>query len=219
MSNNQLYIDIEDCVFAYLDESEQNKSSRFYKCWQLANRGAENMGLDVFYPTKKAKIELNANQTFNVPEDYLRYYSLTLYDSYGTRVAFASNKSAFNSTVFGEVIIATNNDFNADDITLKDDDSVGLVSGSALSSSGYIEMWYKAVPSQDESVKIPLVFKEATIAYVTWKDLPKKMKGSNAWVTLRADFFNERRRAIAKFLPFYLEEMLYKINVFSPSTV
>lgn len=74
----------------------------------------------------------------------------------------------------------------------------------------YIIMEYMCSPSQDEQYTVPLVFKEALIAWLAWKDianLPVKTHVQNSNVSMRRkEYYNQRRLAFQRYKPFRLEE-------------
>lgn len=80
----------------------------------------------------------------------------------------------------------------------------------------YIMLEYVASPSEGESCRIPLQFKEAMISYLRWKDkisIPAKTHMDNSNIQMRRhDFFRDREIAIARWKPFLLEEV-YNINL------
>ena len=77
MKNVQGYITIDSVVNDYLDESEQS-NHKYFKLWQLAFRGMEQLGLDFFYQVKSVKLPVDAtNQTVLLPADYINSVSYT----------------------------------------------------------------------------------------------------------------------------------------------
>lgn len=73
----------------------------------------------------------------------------------------------------------------------------------------YIMLEYKATPQLGADYHIPMVFREAMVAWLAWKDNELVAKGrklatSNA--ERKTNFFNELRLAIAKYKPFDLEQ-------------
>ena len=48
------YITLDSIVTDYLNESEQGQN-KYYKVWQIAWRGMEDLGLDFFYQVKSVK--------------------------------------------------------------------------------------------------------------------------------------------------------------------
>jgi hypothetical protein len=76
----------------------------------------------------------------------------------------------------------------------------------------YICLEYLGSPSEDEETgcPIPIQFKEAMIAYLSWKDiqhLPSSRRGNLGDKRDRkSNYFNERKNAIARWKPTHIEE-------------
>ena len=60
MSNtHQQYVSLDTVINMYLDRSEQS-IHKYYKCWQIAFSGMEELGLDFFYQIKSVKLPVNS---------------------------------------------------------------------------------------------------------------------------------------------------------------
>lgn len=74
----------------------------------------------------------------------------------------------------------------------------------------YLMLEYVCSPSMDAEHYVPIQFKEALIAYIAWKDIANASASSHFNLGDKRDrqhtFYNERRLAIARYKPFYLEE-------------
>lgn len=93
MSNtHQQYVPIDEIVRLYLDQSEQS-IHKYYKCWQLAFRGMEEMGLDFFYQVKSVKLPVNPNLTVALPDDYLNYTKVGVLNSQGEIIPMGYNNN------------------------------------------------------------------------------------------------------------------------------
>lgn len=93
MSNeNRQYVSIDSIVNLYLDQSEQS-IHKYYKCWQLAFRGMEEMGLDFFYQVRSVKLPVNANLTVNLPADYINYVKVGVLNSQGEIIPMGYNSN------------------------------------------------------------------------------------------------------------------------------
>lgn len=96
--------------------------------------------------------------------------------------------------------------------TFKVDTANGVILLTENFNYTYIILEYVGGPTEDEEVNcpIPIQFKEAMIAYLSWKDiksLPSSRRGTLGDKRDRKqDFFNERRNAIARFKPFQVQE-------------
>ena len=90
MSQNRQWIPIDEIVNGYLDESEQS-NHKYYKVWQIAYRGMEDMGLDAFYTVRSVKILVNANLTATLPADYLQYSKVGVLNQQGEIIPLGVN--------------------------------------------------------------------------------------------------------------------------------
>lgn len=101
MSNtHQQYVSIDSVVNMYLDRSEQS-IHKYYKCWQLAIQGMEEMGLDFFYQIKSVKLPVNANLTVSLPDDYLNYSKVGVLNSQGEIIPMGYNS---NLTTYADLL-------------------------------------------------------------------------------------------------------------------
>lgn len=75
----------------------------------------------------------------------------------------------------------------------------------------YIILEYVSSPKEGEDYYVPIHFREAMIAWLAWKDSgnipPNSHFGLGFKRDKRADFYNERRLAIARWKPDRIEEM------------
>lgn len=74
----------------------------------------------------------------------------------------------------------------------------------------YVMLEYLSAPNPEEKYMIPMVFREAMIAWLAWKDIasmPSTRKGNLGDKRDRKNnYFNERRLAMARFKPLYLSD-------------
>lgn len=100
MSNtHQQYVSLDTVINLYLDRSEQS-IHKYYKCWQLAFSGMEELGLDFFYQIKSVKLPVNANLTVSLPDDYLNYSKVGVLNSQGEIIPMGYNN---NLTTFADL--------------------------------------------------------------------------------------------------------------------
>jgi hypothetical protein len=100
MSNtHQQYVSLDTVINLYLDRSEQS-IHKYYKCWQLAFSGMEEMGLDFFYQIKSVKLPVLANLTVPLPDDYLNYSKVGVLNSQGEIIPMGYNN---NLTTFADL--------------------------------------------------------------------------------------------------------------------
>jgi hypothetical protein len=201
MGNTLSYIPLEECINAYLDESEQS-ISKYYKCHNLAFRGMTEMGLDFFYRIKSVKLPINANMTVNIPSDCLQWNKIGALNAQGEVVPLKQNDKM---TLFGDDLPdritkdedATINNFYCntnwtfynywDGLTFGNiygvpsggygigQFKIDLPNGVILLNPGfsfpYLIVEYVSAPKDDETYYVPIQFKEAIISYLRWKDL------------------------------------------------
>lgn len=91
-TTNQQYCSLDEVINLYLDSSEQS-NHRYYKCWQLAFRGMEEMGLDFFYQIKSVKLPVMGNLTVQLPADYLNYTKVGVLNSVGEIIPIGYNSN------------------------------------------------------------------------------------------------------------------------------
>lgn len=98
----------------------------------------------------------------------------------------------------------------------KIDNGNGVIVLNETFSYPYIVLEYVASPIEGGEYYIPIQFKEALIAYLSWKDIksmPTSRKGSLGDKRDRkSDFYNERRLAIARYDPVNMND-LYEWNL------
>lgn len=91
MSNtHQQYVSLDTIVNMYLDRSEQ-PIQKYYKCWQIAFSGMEELGLDFFYQIKSVKLPVLQNKTVPLPDDYLKYSKVGVLNSKGEIIPMGYN--------------------------------------------------------------------------------------------------------------------------------
>ena len=101
MSNtHQQYTSLDTVINMYLDRSEQS-IHKYYKCWQIAFSGMEELGLDFFYQIKSVKLPVNSNLTVSLPDDYLNYSKVGVLNSQGEIIPMGYNS---NLTTFADLL-------------------------------------------------------------------------------------------------------------------
>lgn len=100
--------------------------------------------------------------------------------------------------------------------SFKIDNANGVIVLSENFSYDYVMLEYTASPVEGGEYYLPIQFKEAVIAYLSWKDIksiPAKTHVQNNNVSgRRRDFYNERRLAVARYDPINLPD-LYQWNL------
>jgi len=201
MSQHQAWIPVDDCINAYLDESEQS-IHKFFKIWQLSFRVMTELGLDFFYQIKSVKLPVNPNFTVDLPSDYLNYSKvgvlndigeiitlryndkLTTYaDLSADRLQKTQDNTLFNFFLFNTPIwynFWTGNSFStlygfpsgAPFVgSFKIDNAAGIILLNETFTYDYIMLEYLSQPEQGQQYYIPVQFKEAMIAGLAWLDI------------------------------------------------
>lgn len=82
MNEHLPYIPLDSVINDYLIESEQGQT-KYYKCWQIAFRGFEDLGIDFFYQVKAVKLPIADNMTVRLPADYLNWTKVGILNDRG----------------------------------------------------------------------------------------------------------------------------------------
>ena len=247
MSQHQAWIPLDECINAYLDESEQS-NHKYFKMWHLSFRAMTELGLDAFYTTKSVKLPVLANLTVPIPHDCLKVGKVGVFNEQGNVIplyndntlstAFDLQPTRLAQTQDPTLVTVQNNNgviwgynywngYNLGTLygvpsgapfvgSYKIDNGNGVIVLNETFSYPYIVLEYVSSPVEGGEYYIPIQFKEAIIAYLSWKDIksmPASRKGSLGDKRDRkADFYNERRLAIARYDPINLSD-LYEWNL------
>jgi hypothetical protein len=100
--------------------------------------------------------------------------------------------------------------------SFKIDNENGVILLSNNFAFEYLIVEYLAGPAPDQTVYVPIQFKEAIIAYLAWKDI-KSIPTSRRGAIMdkrdrRHEYYNERRLAIARYKPIRMSEA-YQLNL------
>jgi hypothetical protein len=79
---NRQWVDLDECINFYLDEAELSVH-KYLKCFNLAFRAMDELGIDFFYTVKSVKLPVNPNMTVNLPEDYINYTKVGILNDRG----------------------------------------------------------------------------------------------------------------------------------------
>lgn len=91
------------------------------------------------------------------------------------------------------------------------DEQNGVILLNQNSLYDYVVVECVMTPEMNGQYFIPIQFKQALMAFMDWKNIPKMEKGTGRWSRLKNDFYNERRNAQAKYRPFILSQQ-YDVN-------
>lgn len=241
MSSNLSYITLDSVVNDYLLESEQSVS-KYYKIWNLAFRGMENLGLDFFYNIKAVKLPINSNMTVTLPADYLQWTKVGVLNNRGEIIPLYYNDKL---TTYAD-LWPNRTEVTQDDTLLccggwglntwcnywngyayvniygvpsgapfVGDFKIDTVNGVILLNErfryDYVMLEYMSSPKEGQEYYLPLQFREAMIAWLTWKDGKAKTIKSHMQLgnnrDNKSDFYRERRNAIARWKPMRISEL------------
>lgn len=90
MGDHQQWVSVDECVSSYLSRSEQGVHKQF-KLTHIAYDGMKLLGLDFFYTVKSLKLPINANGTVNLPDDYLNYTKVGVFNDRSEVIPLAYN--------------------------------------------------------------------------------------------------------------------------------
>lgn len=199
-NQNRQFVELDECINFYLDESEQG-IHKYFKCFNLAFRALDELGLDFFYAIKSVKLPINANLTVTIPGDYLNYSKIGVLNSIGEIIPLYYNDKL---TTYADLL--PNRLQKTQDPTLINvlspqngvfynywdgttfGNLYGLPSGAPFVGSfkidnangvilldenfgyDYLMLEYVSSPVQGQTYYVPVQFREAVIAYLRWKD-------------------------------------------------
>lgn len=234
MSQRQPYISLDSIITDYLVESEQSQH-KYFKLFHLAFRGMEQLGLDFFYQVKSVKLPINANLTVNIPADYLNWTKVGVLNGIGEIIPLYYNdklttyadlspdrleKTQDNNLLSNEWGQNTwCNYWNGGAYvniygvpsgapfagSFKVDTENGVILLNENFAFEYLMLEYVSSPTEGQDYYVPVQFREAMIAWLSWKDstgVPSRTHVSlGDKAAKRHDFFNERKNAIARWKP------------------
>lgn len=201
MAQQRQWIDIDESINQYIDESEQD-NHKFFKLWQIAYRGIGEMGLDFFAQIKSVKLPVQPNYTVQLPADFANYTKVGVLNGKGEIIPMAyNNKLALYGQLSANRLEKTRdasvwdwyswdtpvwfNYWNGEGLTplfgipsgapsvgsFKIDNHTGVILLDEHFHFDYIILEYVAAVQQGEAYKIPVQFREALIAYLAWIDI------------------------------------------------
>lgn len=200
-SSHQAYIELEEIINDYLNESEQS-NHKYFKLWHIAFRGMTELGLDFFYQIKSVKLPIGANLTVPLPNDYLNYSKVGVLNNAGEIIPLDYNNNlttysglqpqrieqtqdnTLQLPILGTTPIWYNYWNNGQNTNLyglpsgapflgsfKIDTANGVILMSENFGYPYVMLEYVASPSEGSNYPVPIQFKEAMISYLRWKDV------------------------------------------------
>jgi hypothetical protein len=201
MSQQQAWIQIDECVNSYISESEQS-IHKFYKLWQLAFRVMTDLGIDFFYQVKSVKLPVNPNKTVTLPANCLNWSKVGVLNDRGEIIPLSYNEKL---TSYAQFLPDRKQKTEDDSLysyfqwnapiwynywdgfsfttlygmpsgapfvgSFKVDRHSGMILLDECFTYEYVMLEYLATPDQNEVYQIPIQFKEAMIAGLAWLDI------------------------------------------------
>lgn len=234
------WVTLEECINLYIDRSEQSNHKYFklwnIGCSGCEQLGINffyqvqtvklpiNSNFTVNLPDnyiKWAKVGVGNSHSEIIPLDYNNKLNLFA-DLQTNRIAQTEDNSLFNF-YFGNSGIFYNY-WNGDTFetlyglpsggpfvgSFKIDNSNGLIVLNDFFQYPYVFLEMIAAPKEGATIRLPIQFKEAMVAFLGWQD--NYWKGSTSHMqrgdkeSFRHNFYNERRLARAAYKPFEQEE-------------
>jgi hypothetical protein len=240
MAQQGQWIDLDEIINQYIDESEQ-PNHKFFKLWQIAYRGLGELGIDFFAQIKSVKLPIEPNYTVQLPSDYLNYTKVGILNGQGEVIPLSYNNKLTTYAQFSPDRLSKTQDNSAWNWyswdspvwynywngyfysqlfgipsgapfvgSFKIDNNTGVLLLNEAFQFDYIILEYVSSPTQGEAYRIPIQFREALIAYLSWIDirsLPTSRRGAlGDKRNRRSEFYNQRRLAWARYRPFSLTE-------------
>lgn len=201
MSQNQSWINLDECIYAYIDEAELSEH-KYFKLHNIAFRGMTECGLDFFYQIKSVKLPINENLTVNLPADYLNWAKVGVLNGGGEVIPLKYNDKLTLYAQQSPDRIQKTQDGNLFDLfspsspvfynywngyaytnlygipsgapfvgSFKIDNHTGIILLDENFGYEYIVLEYVASPQDGQTYYVPIQFKEAIISYLRWKDI------------------------------------------------
>lgn len=127
MAQHQPYITLDSIITDYMTEAEVS-NNKYFKLFNLAFRGMEQLGIDFFYKIQSVKLPINDNFTVNIPADYINW----------TKVGVLNDKGEIIPMYYNDKM-TTYADLSADRVTKTQDDT--LVNNDGSNSSVWYNYW------------------------------------------------------------------------------
>ncbi len=231
---------IDQVVAAFMDANELTIHKE-YSIQQKVIRCLRMLSLDSYGQLLTVKLPVNANFTVNLPDDYAQYTKIGVLNSGGEVVCLARNDKLTNlddlfpnrlARVEDNTIInwwENNCWYNfwwdgsyynlygvpsgqpfVGEFTINEKNNLVILNPNF--QFPYLIVEYLPTMAKNGNYQFPEQFYEAIMAYLDWQMLPLKAKGGGVWLNLKNNYFNERRLAMARYKPFYVQDA-YTINL------
>lgn len=127
MSQRLAYISLDSVITDYMTEAELS-IHKYFKLWNLAFRGLEQLGLDFFYRIQSVKLPVNSNFTVTLPADYLQWTKVGILNDRGEIIPLYYNN---NLTAYADLL--------PDRLTKTQDNQADVLDGG--SANTWVNYW------------------------------------------------------------------------------
>lgn len=98
MGEPRQWCNVDEVINQYIDEAEL-PNHKFFKLWQIAYRGIQELGLDFFAQIKSVKLPIEPNYTVQLPSDFLNYTKVGILNGRGEVIPLSYNNKL---TLYGQ---------------------------------------------------------------------------------------------------------------------
>jgi len=237
--NTARWVQLEEVVKEYISQAELNMA-HYRRLWNIAFRGLDDMMFNIYQMPKTIKLTVLPNKTVKLPGDYVSYVKIGVLNSEGEVATLAKNTNLtlFAQELSNRTDL--NTDAPVDPTNIRDfvylnyDNNGSLFNlyglGGFLMSAGqfnideetgviildnkfeyeYVILEYLSSPREDEEYKVPILVKEALIAWIAWKDHEYKPMGRRfqemSKEQRRVNYVREKKKAKFRINPVRLWE-------------
>lgn len=201
MAQHGAWIEIDECVNDYMDESEQS-DHKFWKLWHIAFRVMTFLGIDYFYQIQSFKLPINANLTANLPTNCLKWTKIGVLNSKGEIIPLKYNSKLTGYAQFSPDRIQKTQDNSLFNLfqynapiwynwwngstfqtlyglpsgapfigNFKVDEVTGVILLNENYAYDYVMVECIVSPQEGQQYYVPIQFKEAMIAGLAWLDI------------------------------------------------
>lgn len=199
------WITVDSVVSDYIGEAELSMS-QYYKLWNIAFRGMEDLGVDFFYEVKTVKVPLNPNGTATLPPN-INWIKVGIFDITGgfmplgynpKLTSYASlnpNRKSLNSSnqglmngldSFYSISSPYFYNYYGGSYLFGDtwlggsfnvDEKSGIILFDNWTNISEVVVEIMCAPKAGEEYFIPSLFREALIEWIGWRDIKNLPNG------------------------------------------
>lgn len=199
------FITVDSVVTDYIGESELSMS-QYYKLWNIAFNGMEDLGVDFFYEVKTVKIPLNPNGTATMPPN-INWIKVGVFDDNGgfmplwynqrltSYASLNTNRKALNNSNEG-VLNGLDSFYSISSPTFYNyyvggclfgsswfggsfnvDERTGIILFDNWTNISEVAVEIMCAPKAGEEYYIPSVFRLALMEWIGWRDIKNLPNG------------------------------------------